>query len=114
MQLAAANPGKPIVIADTQDNPGGGGDGDTTGMLRALVAAKADAVLGLMIDADAAAAAHKAGIGSAIEPFPWWAKLARGYALPDPCHGRAVGRWSVHLHWWVLQGLPICSLAKWP
>ena len=67
MQLAAANPGKPIVIADTQDNPGGGGDGDTTGMLRALVAAKADAVLGLMIDADAAAAAHKAGIGSAIE-----------------------------------------------
>ena len=60
MQLRQrANPGKPIVIADTQDNPGGGGDGDTTGMLRALVAAKADAVLGLMIDADAAAAASQ-------------------------------------------------------
>ena len=29
---------KPIVIADTQDNPGAGGDSDTTGMLRALVA----------------------------------------------------------------------------
>src|SRR5262245_59853294 len=28
---------KPIVIADTQDNPGAGGDSDTTGMLRALV-----------------------------------------------------------------------------
>jgi microcystin degradation protein MlrC len=67
MQLAAANLGKPIVIADTQDNPGGGGDGDTTGMLRAFVAAKADAVLGLMIDADAAAAAHKAGIGGTVE-----------------------------------------------
>ena len=25
---------KPIVIADTQDNPGGGGHGDTTGLLR--------------------------------------------------------------------------------
>ena len=67
MQLASTNPGKPIVIADTQDNPGGGGDGDTTGMLRALVAAKADAVLGLMIDAPAAVAAHKEGIGGEIE-----------------------------------------------
>src|SRR4051795_7286028 len=27
---------KPVVIADTQDNPGAGGDSDTTGMLRAL------------------------------------------------------------------------------
>src|ERR1700743_2978653 len=32
---------KPIVIADTQDNPGAGGDSDTTGMLRALVRNKA-------------------------------------------------------------------------
>lgn len=66
IRLANAAPGKPVVIADTQDNPGGGGDGDTTGLLRALVAAKADAVLGLMIDADAAAAAHKAGVGGEI------------------------------------------------
>ena len=28
---------RPVVIADTQDNPGAGGDSDTTGMLRALV-----------------------------------------------------------------------------
>ena len=34
---------KPIVIADTQDNPGAGGDSDTTGMLRALVRNKAPA-----------------------------------------------------------------------
>ncbi len=34
---------KPIVIADTQDNPGAGGDSDTTGMLRALVRNKAHA-----------------------------------------------------------------------
>ncbi len=32
---------KPIIIADTQDNPGAGGDSDTTGMLRALVRNKA-------------------------------------------------------------------------
>ena len=34
---------KPIIIADTQDNPGAGGDSDTTGMLRALVRNKASA-----------------------------------------------------------------------
>ena len=34
---------KPIIIADTQDNPGAGGDSDTTGMLRALVRNKATA-----------------------------------------------------------------------
>src|SRR6478735_7438604 len=34
MELAARAT-RPIVIADTQDNPGAGGDSDTTGMLRA-------------------------------------------------------------------------------
>ena len=29
--------GPPVVMADTQDNPGAGGDSDTTGMLRALI-----------------------------------------------------------------------------
>lgn len=54
----------PVVIADTQDNPGGGGDGDTTGLLRALVSAAPEgAVLGLLVDPEAAAAAHAAGIG---------------------------------------------------
>lgn len=58
---------RPVVIADTQDNPGGGGDGDTTGLLRALVAAAPEgAVLGLLIDADAAAAAHGAGVGGSF------------------------------------------------
>src|ERR1700730_10436307 len=36
MELAA-HAKKPVVIADTHDNPGAGGDSDTTGMLRALV-----------------------------------------------------------------------------
>ena len=56
-----------IVIADTQDNPGGGGDGNTAGMLAALVAEGASkAVLGLYCDADLAAAAHAAGMGEEI------------------------------------------------
>ena len=33
----ARDASRPVVIADTQDNPGAGGDSDTTGMLRALV-----------------------------------------------------------------------------
>ena len=58
---------KPIVIADTQDNPGTGGDGDTTGFLHALVEQNAQgAALALLCDPNAAAAAHKAGIGKEI------------------------------------------------
>jgi len=61
---ARGEPGKPVVIADTQDNPGAGGNGDTTGMLAALVRQRAvDATLGLLIDAAAAARAHEAGLG---------------------------------------------------
>jgi microcystin degradation protein MlrC len=63
----AATASRPVVIADTQDTPGGGGDSDTTGMLRALVACGAeDAALGLMVDPAAAAAAHAAGVGAEI------------------------------------------------
>ncbi|UCH47022.1 MAG: M81 family metallopeptidase [Betaproteobacteria bacterium] len=64
----AANASRPVVIADTQDNPGAGGDSNTTGMLRALVANRAQhAALGLMVDRDAAEAAHAAGEGTEIE-----------------------------------------------
>ena len=59
---------RPVVIADTQDNPGAGGDSDTTGMLRALLANHVQrAALGVMVDPAAAEAAHRAGIGSQIE-----------------------------------------------
>ena len=57
----------PVVIADTQDNPGGGGDSNTLGLLRALIAAGAQrAVLGAFCDPAAAAAAHAAGEGARI------------------------------------------------
>lgn len=59
--------GPPIVLADTQDNPGGGGHGDTTGLLAALVQGGArGAVLGVLNDAASAAAAHAAGEGATI------------------------------------------------
>jgi microcystin degradation protein MlrC len=58
----------PVILADTQDNPGVGGDSNTTGLLRALLRAGAQGVaLGLMFDPAAAAAAHRAGVGAEIE-----------------------------------------------
>lgn len=63
MTLAA-----PVVIADPQDNPGAGGTGDTTGVLRALIDhAVPDAVLSMLYDPKAAAAAHAAGEGAEID-----------------------------------------------
>ena len=63
----AAGAGAPVVLADTQDNPGGGGTGDSTGLLRALVEGRASgAVLGVLCDPDAAAAAHAAGVGAQL------------------------------------------------
>jgi microcystin degradation protein MlrC len=58
---------KPIVIADTQDNPGAGGDSDTTGMLRALVRNNAKrAAIGVIYDPASAKAAHAAGVGATV------------------------------------------------
>lgn len=60
-------PGRPVVLADTQDNPGAGGNGDTTGLLRELLQQNAkDALLGLLIDPAAARRAHEAGQGRTL------------------------------------------------
>jgi len=57
----------PVVIADTQDNPGGGGHGDTTGLLAELVRQRATgAVLCLINDAASATACHAAGEGAQL------------------------------------------------
>jgi microcystin degradation protein MlrC len=64
----AAHAKRPVLICDPQDNPGGGGSGDTTGMLAALVGNDAQgAVVGTMHDAPAAAAAHAAGVGAELD-----------------------------------------------
>jgi microcystin degradation protein MlrC len=61
-------PGAPVVLADTQDNPGAGGNGDTVGLLAAMIRQRApEAVLGLLIDPASAARAHEAGQGATLE-----------------------------------------------
>jgi microcystin degradation protein MlrC len=58
---------RPIIIADTQDNPGAGGDSDTTGMLRALLRNGATrAAIGVICDPEAAKSAHAAGEGATV------------------------------------------------
>ncbi|WP_027135778.1 M81 family metallopeptidase [Geminicoccus roseus] len=62
--LARPWKGRPVLLADTQDNPGGGGTSDTTGLLAALIdAGVPDTVLAILTDAAAAAAAHALGAG---------------------------------------------------
>ena len=56
---------RPVILADTQDNPGAGGDSDTMGMVRAL-AGIGGAAIGSIFDPAAAAAAHAAGEGATL------------------------------------------------
>jgi len=71
MRRAAAS-SRAVVIADTQDNPGIGGTSSTTGMLHALLEAKAGhrfagrVALGVLYDPAAAALAHGAGVGQTL------------------------------------------------
>jgi microcystin degradation protein MlrC len=66
---AGANPAKaPVLLADVADNPGGGGRGNTTWLLRALVEAQArGVVIGVFNDAALAAQAHRLGTGASFE-----------------------------------------------
>ena len=60
--------GKPVVLADAQDNPGAGGTADTTGVLEALIRNSAQrAVLAVLHDPEVAKCAHEAGPGAQIE-----------------------------------------------
>jgi microcystin degradation protein MlrC len=59
---------RPVVLADTQDNPGGGGHGDTTELLSELVRQGANgAVVCLINDAESVAACVAAGAGATVQ-----------------------------------------------
>jgi microcystin degradation protein MlrC len=63
----AARASKPVVLADTQDNSGGGAPSDSVGLLEALVRHRAPgAVIGLLCDPEATALAHQAGEGTEV------------------------------------------------
>jgi len=65
---AAAQTSKPVVIADVQDNPGGGGHGDTVGLLAEMVRQNAiSAVFCLINDEESAKRCHLAGAGARVD-----------------------------------------------
>jgi microcystin degradation protein MlrC len=61
----AATSNRPVILADTQDNPGAGAPSNTTGIIAELLAQGAQsAVVGILHAPDVAAAAHAAGRGA--------------------------------------------------
>jgi len=57
----------PLIIADYADNPGGGGYGDATGLLEAMIAADlGDACFGPIVDPEAAAELHRSKPGATV------------------------------------------------
>lgn len=72
-----------LILADVADNPGGGGEGNTTALLRALLEAGAQRVLlGVLTDPLLAEEAHQRGVGAVF--------LARFNRVPnDPPHPQA-------------------------
>ncbi|MEM7078750.1 MAG: M81 family metallopeptidase [Pseudomonadota bacterium] len=69
IDAARAHDRYPVVIHETSDNCGAGTPGDGTHLLRAMLDAQlgAQACFGFIVDAEVAAQAHAAGIGSTIE-----------------------------------------------
>ncbi len=57
----------PVILVDTQDNPGAGGNGDSTSIIKALMGARAEGVVaGLICDPQIAQQAHAAGIDKRV------------------------------------------------
>jgi len=87
--MQRGEPGAPVVLADTQDNPGAGGNGDTTGLLAAMIRLHAeDAVLGMLIDPPSARSAHAIGRGNT-------ARFALGEISGLPGHVPLAGEFTV-------------------
>ncbi len=89
----------PLVLADTQDNPGAGGNADTTSLLKALVAAGLPGtVSGIFWDPESVARAHAAGEGATVtlaigahSGFPGETPLAASARVLQLGDGRFVG-----------------------
>ena len=87
LQAAEGTGRYPVVLADRNDNTGGGSPGDSTGLLRTFLAADLrDACVLYIVDPEAVAACHQAGVGAVID------LEVGGKASPlqgEPCSMRA-------------------------
>jgi microcystin degradation protein MlrC len=84
----AAQSDRPVVLADTQDNPGAGAPSNTTGIIAELLKQGAEgAVVGIFHDPELTAAAHAAGVGAHLN-----APIGHGRGKDDP---PIPGPWTV-------------------
>ena len=68
IEIANETDGKPIVLADGADNPGGGGPCDGTTILQKFIAADVqDAVIAVIADPESVAQAVEAGVGNSVQ-----------------------------------------------
>lgn len=68
LEILSTHPGKPVVISDTTDNPGGGAPGDSTFILKALLDRGIDgAAIATIWDPIAAGIALEAGEGAWLD-----------------------------------------------
>ncbi|MDH3579539.1 MAG: M81 family metallopeptidase [Hyphomicrobiales bacterium] len=89
--LEAGKPGAPFVIADFADNPGGGGYGDSTGLLRAMIEAGLEnAALSSLYDPECVAACEAAGEGAELE-LQLGGKLEPRLGPPITASGTVIG-----------------------
>lgn len=80
----------PVVLMDTGDNIGGGSTGDGTFILQELVRQKAQGWVMVIADADANAAAFRAGVGGAFDQLVG-GKTDRRHGDPVRIAGRVKG-----------------------
>lgn len=80
----------PVLLADVDDNPGAGEPSDTAWLLEALIARAApSALLGLISDPAAVAAAHAAGVGATVDlTLGRGGAQRRGYRVEALSEGR--------------------------
>jgi microcystin degradation protein MlrC len=83
IRQALATEGRPVIINETSDNPGGGAPCDATHLLRAMLdAGLTDACMGFIYDPETAAQAHEAGTGATIQ--------VRLGGKHEPLHGEPI------------------------
>lgn len=79
--------GKPLVLADATDNPGGGGYGDATGLLAGMIAARLEnAAFAPISDAEAVRQCQAAGLGARVA-LAIGGKIDAAYGPPLPVEG---------------------------
>ncbi len=94
LRIADASGGL-VVVADTRDNPGAGGAGDTTGLLTAAVKRDAEGVaIGVLADPDTAARATQAGVGAEITVSVGGRSDGRPYVGPARVTALGDGRFT--------------------